>query len=446
MTTATVRRYEPRGAAHDLFAARDPEILASGPAGTGKSMACLMKVHLMCLANPLMRAAIIRKTQTSLASTALKTWREQVAGEAITAGIVRYYGGSAAEPPQYVYENGARVLIIGMDRPSRIMSSELDVAYVQEATELTVDDWEAITTRLRNGRIPSGLHQLIADCNPDAPTHWLLERCQSGKTRMLESRHEDNPMLFDDAGAITERGQAYLSILDGLTGVRYQRLRRGLWVAAEGIIFEEFDPAVHVVDRFPIPQDWARYWSIDFGFVHPFVLQCWAEDPDGRLYLYRELYRTGRTVDQHANDILKIVTRADGTWKEPKPQIIVCDHDAENRRRFEQVLGQSTKPADKRVLHGIQLVQERMRAAADGRPRMFFLRDSVVYRDPELVNARKPAATVEELPGYIWLPDGTGRATTKEQPLKKDDDGADAMRYLIVARDPGTRPRVRVMK
>ena len=110
----------------------------------------------------------------------------------------------------------------------------------------------------------------------------------------------------------------------------------------------------------------------------------------------------------------------DGSWREPKPQLIVADHDAENRRRFELELGMSTRAADKRVLHGIQLVQERLRPGRDGKPRIFFLRDSVVERDEDLVQARKPASTVEEIPGYVWMPDGSGRVTSKEQPLKKD--------------------------
>jgi predicted transcriptional regulator len=39
---------------------------------------------------------------------------------------------------------------------------------------------------------------------------------------------------------------------------------------------------------------------VDFGYTNPFVMQWWAEDPDGRLYLYREIYRTRRLVEDHA--------------------------------------------------------------------------------------------------------------------------------------------------
>jgi len=433
--------YRPRGSAAEIFRARDAEVLMSGPAGTGKSRACLEKLNIQALKYPGMRGAIVRKTQVSLGSTALKTWRNDVVRELLASGEIYFYGGSAEEPPQYRYRNGSTIMVIGMDKPTRILSSEYDTIYVQEAIELTVTDWEAITTRLRNGVIP--YQQLIADCNPDFPSHWLKKRCDVGTTRMINCRHEDNPVLFDEDGRLTEKGEQYIGKLDNLTGVRKQRLRYGQWASAEGVIYDGFNPAVHIIPRFEIPDDWARYWSVDFGFTNPFVCQFWAEDPDGRLYLYREIFRTQRTVDQHARDILSVVAPG-GEWIEPKPQNIVTDHDSENRTRFEQELGIGTDPADKRVLHGIELVQARLRPAADGKPRLFLMPDAVVELDQELIDSGHPASTLEEMPGYIWLPE-TGTTGKKEQPRKLDDHGMDAMRYLVVERDPSNLPGLRFM-
>jgi phage terminase large subunit len=447
VTQAIAHTYTPRGVLAQLFRQRDPEVLVSGPAGTGKSMACLEKMHACALLNPGMRGLIVRKTLVSLGSTALQTWRKRVVPEAIKAGTLKYYGGSPEEPPQYRYRNGSAIVIGGMDRAIRIMSSEYDMAYVQEATELTTDDWEAITTRLRHGVM--SFQQLIADCNPDAPWHWLYLRSQTGAARMLESRHEDNPTLFDERGGITEFGQAYIRKLDALTGVRYLRLRKGLWVAAEGMVYEEWDPAVHVIDRFVVPTEWTRYWAVDFGYTNPFVLQCWAQDPDGRLYLYRELYRTRRTVDQHARDILaEVATAGPGgawRWKEPKPRAIVCDHDAEGRAQLERELGLSTVAATKAVTEGIQAVQKRLRPAGElGKPRIMIMRDSTVKRDAELADAKKPTSTAEEVVGYVW-DRGTGKAI-KENPVKLDDHGCDAMRYLVAQIDTIGRPNVRFLQ
>ena len=425
--TALRHEYRPLGAARTLFECRDPEILLSGPAGTGKTRAGLEKLNLLMLATPGSKGLIVRKTASSLTSTSLATFRKFVIAEALETGLVEYYGGSAQEPAQYRYTNGSTVTVGGLDKASRIMSSEYDVIYVGEATELTEADWEALTTRLRNWQI--SFQQLIADCNPSHPTHWLKQRAESGKTLLLHSRHEDNPTLFQD-GAQTVSGAAYMAKLDALTGVRYLRLRKGLWAAAEGVIFEDYDPAVHLVDRFEIPQDWTRLWSVDFGFTNPFVLQCWAQDPDGRLYRYREIYRTRRTVDQHAADIRAIVC-PEGTWLEPRPRSVFADHDAEGRAVFERELGIRTTAAHKKVTGGIQAVQKRLK-----RKRLFLLRDSLVSRDQELVDAKKPTCTEDEIPGYIW-------ADGKEAPVKEDDHGSDCLRYLVAGVDLRSRPNIR---
>ncbi|MEC3993988.1 phage terminase large subunit [Actinacidiphila sp. DG2A-62] len=422
MTTPTlVRRYQPRGSALEVFHRREPEVLMSGPAGTGKSRACLEKIHAMCLKNPGLKALAVRKTGRSLASTGLVTYREHVAKESLAAGHVRWFGGSQQEPPGYRYTNGSFLAVGGMDDPTKIMSSEYDIVFAQEATELTTTDWESITTRLRNGRV--SFQQLIADCNPNVPTHWLKARCDRGQTVMLHCSHKDNPRLWNGE-AWTEEGEAYIAKLKALTGVRYQRLYRGKWVAAEGIIYERWDPAVHVIPRFEIPADWTRWWSVDFGYTNPFVLQCWAEDPDGRLYLYREIYKTRTLVEDHAKRILREVTKCvtccktrsrgshdcwscekcEREWTEPRPRAVVCDHDAEDRATLEKHLGLSTVPADKRVKVGIEAVQTRTKTAGDGRPRVFILADSVLERDNLLDEAKKPCSTEEEVPGYVWDP------------------------------------------
>lgn len=437
MTATYVQhRFRPRGVVRKAFADRGREVVLSGPAGTGKSRGALEKVHAMALRNPGMRALLLRKTAASLTSTGLVTWTQQVVPEALLTGAVVWYGGSAQEPAQYRYDNGSRVVVGGLDRATKVMSSEYDLAYVQEATELTEDDWEMVGTRLRNGVV--SFQQLLADTNPDRPTHWLKRRADQGKTVMYDSRHTDNPVLYHEDGTQTERGKAYMATLDALTGVRRLRLRDGIWAAADGLVYESWDPAIHLVDRpSEPPHEWPRYWVIDFGYTNPFVCQWWAEDPDGRLFMYREIYQTQTLVEDHAKEMLRLVTRADGTWKEPKPVKIICDHDAEDRATLTKHLGMPTVAAKKGVETGIQAVETRLR---DGR--MFLLRNALVRRDSRLDDAKKPACTAEEFPGYVW-PKSSAGTSEKEAPVKENDHGADCARYLCADRDLRKEFRVR---
>lgn len=440
-------RYQPFGTAVDAFRFKGPELLYAGPAGTGKSKCLLEKLHAMMLKYPGARGLIVRKTLASLGSTALVTYEQHVAKEHLAAGEVKWFGGSPKEAACYKYKNGSVIVVGGMDKSMKIMSSEYDVCYAQEATELLEEDWEAITTRLRNGKIP--YQQLIADANPDVPTHWLKIRCDTGKTHHIRSRHEDNPILFeqtkDGPGPLTAVGRDYISKLDALTGVRYQRLRKGIWCAAEGLVYEEFDPDIHVHKRIARPPvSWTRYITVDFGYTNPMVVQFWAEDEDGRLYLYRELYETKITVDKMAAKI----KQAMDLKHEPRPRMIICDHDAEGRAVLERELGMSTKAAKKTVEDGIQAVKKRMiRSEADGRPRIYLCQDALVERDAALADRKKPTCTLEEIVGYIW-DRGTSTAQAagkppKEVPVKEDDHGMDALRYMIAERDLKSRPRVR---
>lgn len=454
-----------RGAALAVMKRREDEVLVEGPAGTGKSFAALYKMHMMALANPGMRGLIVRKTHRSLSSTGLVTFREQVAAHAIKAGLVKWYGGSGERPAQYQYTNGSVIVVGGMDNADKVMSSEYDVVFAQEATELTLDDVEKINTRLRNGVV--SFQQLIMDCNPQQPTHWLNQRCKDGKTVRLHSRHEDNPRLFDDQGAVTPYGRSYINKLDNLTGVRKLRLRDGLWVAAEGIIYDKWRPDVHLSNRKRLPLEWTRIWAVDFGFVHPFVWQQWAVDPDGRMWLEHEIYRTKRLVEDHAHDIMKITrknpqeqggrtpwptTTAEMQrlpWKYPKPRVLLCDHDAEDRATLERHLGMGTVAAWKSVSDGIQAVQKRLIVQADGKPRLHVLRDSLFELDNERKEAGRPTCFADEVEGYVWKPRPQATAGRErpepDEPEKIDDDSMDTARYAVAYSDLQPTPRVRWM-
>lgn len=436
MADAAVVRFEPRGAVKQLFQSDSTEILISGAAGTGKSVGALMYLHLSCLAKPKVRALIVRKTLASLTASTLVTFREKVAKEAIEAGVLSFYGGSAQEPASYRYRNGSVIVVGGLDRASRLLSTEFDLAFVDEAIEATEEDLDTIVTRLRHGVLSR--QRLIMATNPGAPQHHLKQRADAGRCAIFYSRHEDNPRMHHD-GEWTAYGLGYLARLDSLTGARYQRMRWGKWVSAEGLIYEQFDPAVHVVDRFAIPAGWTVWVSVDFGFNHPFVAQVWGEDGDGRLFLVREIYATGRLVEDHARQLKGLLAEM-----RVRPRAVICDHDAEDRATLERHLGLGTTAAKKTVSDGLQAVQARLRVQGDGKPRLFVMRDAVVKRDLALVDASKPACTEEEFPSYVWAVKPGG--DLKEEPLKQMDDGMDALRYVVAELDLGGRPRVRTLQ
>lgn len=422
------RPYQPYGGALRLFYCRAPEVVLEGPAGTGKSIGLLEKVHLCLMKYPGARVLALRKTRKSMTESVLVSFEEKVLPEG--SPVKGKDGGpSRAFRQSYIYPNKSELVIGGMDSADKIMSTEYDLIAVFEATELTEDDWERLTTRLRNGKMP--YQQIIGDCNPAGPSHWLNQRCLAGKAERILSRHTDNP-------SVTE---TYLDKLRALSGARRGRLYEGKWVAQEGLVYDEWGDA-NLIDRMPAGwQAWKKYRSIDFGFTNPFVCQWWAEDPDGRLYLYREIYRTKRLVQDHAGDI-KRLSQGETYVR------TAADHDAEDRATLDRH-GVHTTPARKAITPGIQAVQARIRPAGDGRPRLYVLKGALVEADPELIEAKRPYSTEQEFGDYVW-PKGADGKPNKELPVDDNNHGMDAMRYMVAALDlkaeqrpPPSTPRSR---
>ncbi len=416
--------YEPRGACKEIFTCKAQAFILAGSAGTGKSRACLEKANWVLEKYPMARGMMARLTRRSLTQSGMITFQDEVLGN---NSHVQFHGGDQA----YKYPNGSILGVAGLDDPNKIFSSQWDFIFIQQAEELTVNDWESLFRGLRNDKVP--YQQVYGDCNPGPPDHWIRSHAAEGRLVLIESRHEDNKKLWDNKlNTWTPFGVKYIAILDALTGVRYKRLRLGQWAGAEGTVYEKvWDRAIHVIPRFTgtpdgnPPIEWPRYWSIDFGYTNPFSWAAWAEDPDGRLYMYKEIYMTQRPTEDHARAILNATTLRDA-----KPRAIICDHDAGERATLERHLnGMKTIPAWKSVSAGIQACTMRLQKAGDNKPRVFFLRDSLVELDTKLLAEHHPTCGDAEFESYVW--DVSNTRKVGEEPLKKYDHFMDNFRYLI---------------
>lgn len=411
------------------FNCRDPEVLLAGPAGTGKTLAWLVLVRTACRKYPGARVLVVRKTRASLTESVLNTWERDVLGPGHPA-IGRQI--SRTHRHGYKFPNGSEVVLGGMDKADKVLSSEWDLIYCPEATDLALVDWETLIGRLRSGPVPH--KQIVGDCNPTTPQHWLYKRCTEvppDESRplctLIPTLHQENPRLYDRAaGAWTAEGEDYIGRkLGRLTGPRRTRFLLGKWERAEGLIWEAWDPDVHLVDWFLPARDWPRYLVVDFGYSVPFCCQFWARDPGGAVWMYREIYKTKELVEDHARRIRELLER-EGL---ERPRAVVCDPaDREGRETLARHLRVRTVAADKdTVLAGIQEAAELFAPADDGKPRLYICRDALAHDpDPDLKAAGKPTCTREELDGYIWDPN----CKKGERPLDQDNHGCDCVRYF----------------
>ena len=414
--------YQPFGAALDLFRSRAREVLLAGPAGTGKSRACLEKLNLVAMQRPI-RGAIIRKTRKSITQSAMITFETKVLP---SPNQVRFHEGDQ----EYRYPSGATIMVAGLDDADKIGSTEFDLVYVQEATELEADDWGMLLRGLRNNVL--SYQQLIADCNPSTPDHWLKQRCNAMECQLLESTHRDNPTLWDAAlGDWTDFGRTYIASLDSLSGYLYQRLRLGQWVAAEGMYFTEWDPKLHIVEHFEIPEHWPRWLAVDYGYAAPFCCLWFAREPETRrVFVYRELYAAGLRDEQQAQ---RIVEKCQGE----KINLRILDPSMFNLRTEQQ------RPSIAAVYaaHGVYPIHPGMNNRKQG---WAIVRRALAHDGGQarlqILDGAAPNL-VRTIPTMVVDPLDPEDLADAIRHVKTEDHSVDALRYGLCAEAQPPRPR-----
>ena len=124
--------------------------------------------------------------------------------------------------------------------------------------------------------------KLWFNCNPEGPEHWFykewIEKAESRGALRLHFTMADNP------GLSPEIRQRYERLY---TGVFYRRFVQGEWAAAQGLVYDFFDPAR---DAAPVPEGAFSRWrvSVDYGTVNPLSMGLWGER-DGVWYRVEEV-------------------------------------------------------------------------------------------------------------------------------------------------------------
>ena len=139
--------FECFGGARELWRYQGPEVILSGPYETGKTYAALYKLHTLLAKYPKARGLMVRKTYKSLVASAVVSYEQKVLPHPPDHPDcpVSRYGGE--RPEFYDYPNGSRLLLGGMDNADKFLSAEFDYIYVNQAEELSLDDWEKLTGR-----------------------------------------------------------------------------------------------------------------------------------------------------------------------------------------------------------------------------------------------------------------------------------------------------------
>lgn len=259
--------------------------------------------------------------------------------------------------------------------------------------------------------------------NPAGPKHWLKAKWIDNDRLKAAGDLAEFHFTLDDNPGLGERFKNRLKLAH--SGVFYQRYILGLWVMAEGLIYEMFsDQAPVVVDVVPKGgQNWLDFWvGVDYGTKNDTVFLLVGLAKDGHLYVCREYRHSGRegkvkTDQEYSDDLgrwLKEMGRELGVG-EIIPHYIFIDPSAASFRQ--QVWRDRKKhpplakvaPANNDVDNGIRRVRSLLNIGG-----------LHIYQGCDGLR--------EELTKYIWDPKAAER--NEEKPRKEFDHGPDALRYV----------------
>lgn len=384
-----------------ILHATEPINVWEGSIRSGKTVASIIAWLLFVQEAPPGPLAIIGKTRDTVARNVLEP------AVNILPGGVSFNRGA---PTCRIL--GRLVQVIGANdvrAEEKIRGLTLAGAYVDEITLLQEVFWNQLL-----GRLSVDGARLIGTTNPDNPSHWF-------KKNFLNKEHTEPDLglrswhfvLDDNPGISEQKKRQYRA---QYTGLWYKRFILGLWVAAEGAIYDLLDEDVHCAPA-PDPGTWQRGWiCLDYGTSNPThaLLIVLAGD---RLHVVSEWRHNGRANGQLADSL---ISRRLLAWAKPLieklrvPPITVLDPSAASLRAQMRADGwPGIRSADNRVDIGIRNTA------------------SLISGGKLVIDQKACPHLWDEMCGYVWDDKALDRGV--EEPDKTDDHGPDALRYGIMS-------------
>jgi hypothetical protein len=171
-------------------------------------------------------------------------------------------------------------------------SASAKAAWLDEAgmDTFSLEAWEAVLRRLSlsEGRI-LGTTTLY---NYGWLKSEVFDRWKKGDENIDVIQFES---IMNPAFPRSEYNRAF----ETLQTWKFDMLYRGIYSKPAGMVYPDFDTAIHVVAPFDIPSDWKRYVGIDPGAIHTALLWLAEDKEHERYYIYRESLEGNLTTSEH---------------------------------------------------------------------------------------------------------------------------------------------------
>jgi PBSX family phage terminase large subunit len=207
---------------------------------------------------------------------------------------------------------------------------------------------------------------------------------------------EDNPSLTKSQIEYAE---------SQFSGVFYDRYIKGLWVLAEGLVYQMFKKEYILESYTPTP-DALFYVSCDYGILNPTSMGLWALEPDKAVRL-KEYYYDGRKNQPRTDE--EHYQALEGLANGYSVQFVIVDPSASS---FIECIRR----------HGKFNVRKARNSVIDG------IRNTTTLMGcGKILVCKECQGLLNELKLYVW-----DEKATKDEPKKEHDHACDDMRYFVM--------------
>jgi PBSX family phage terminase large subunit len=247
--------------------------------------------------------------------------------------------------------------------------------------------------------------------NPDSPYHYIKTDFLDRKGLDLFHEHFilDDNKEFLPADYIDNLKKEYV-------GLWYKRFIEGLWVQAEGAIYDFFDEEAHVKELASLPRPESYGIGVDYGTGNPTVFLMFAESGSTtfpKCWCAKEYYYDSekasrqKTDEEYVDDFITFVDNKDisNIYVDPSAASFIV---ALKRRGIMNI-----RETDNSVLDGIRV-------------------QAALLKSGDYVICKNCVQTIQDYGGYCW--DVRAQKKGEDKPLKQGDHTKDAERYYLYNR------------
>jgi hypothetical protein len=230
----------------------------------------------------------------------------------------------------------------------------------------------------------------------------------SDKFHFVQSKPGDNPYLDDN----------YYQMLNSLPPDLKKAWVDGEWNLFKGLAFKSFRKDTHVIEPFYIPEHWARIIGIDSGYAAPFCCLFGARNPDnGRIYIYKEIYKTELTDQQQARLILDYCDpeeRMAVKYADPAMWVRKTQREVTSSAKIYGENGLFLKKGNNDRIQGKRQVDRLLQPLADGEPGIVFFENCTNI--------------IKQLSHLVY-----DKSNPEDVDTRAEDHAYDALKYLLTS-------------